>query len=299
MNRALFRVSLYGPGLLLQLWLLPPFLTIQSNPQPPHAMRAWKTEYISRLEYSQHLPFVRVVHTAKEALEREAYPVKLIRRKRRWETWPSPGWGEVRKNSRILLFQRLKEREYEAVRESLLRKIERHFIILALLAGVEAAALAVPGIETAHWLARACFFAGTALAVCGVIVGRFVSGIFDIFFGEDITATHDDPGHRFLTLDASPRLCHRIGLLYSWTGIALTASSLFFLGGVLAFIATTTFDAARPPSGASLIAFRVLSIFPEGVYMVQFFRRLVWCSFAHRRFRDGGKEQEEGGSVEP
>jgi hypothetical protein len=38
-------------------------------------MRAWKTEYISRLEYSRHLPFVRVVHTAKEALEREAYPV--------------------------------------------------------------------------------------------------------------------------------------------------------------------------------------------------------------------------------
>jgi hypothetical protein len=114
MNRALFRVSLYGPGLLLQLWLIPPFLTIQSNPQPPHAMRAWKTEYISRLEYSRHLPFVRVVHTAKEVLEREAYPVvsacfqestermlsaqqKLIRRKRGWETWPSPGWGEVRK----------------------------------------------------------------------------------------------------------------------------------------------------------------------------------------------------------
>jgi hypothetical protein len=38
-------------------------------------MRAWKTKYISRLEYFRHPPFVRVVHTEKEALDREAYPV--------------------------------------------------------------------------------------------------------------------------------------------------------------------------------------------------------------------------------
>ncbi|KAJ7733339.1 hypothetical protein B0H16DRAFT_1768663 [Mycena metata] len=298
MNHSFFRISF--SILLFQFWLLPPFLTIQFSPQPgKHAMRAWMRKYNNRLEYTRHPPFVRVVTEERDTYRRAIYPVRErklsteqepIRRMRKWEAWPGAGWGDVQKKY-----------YNNASKITITQGFGMSLFALALLAGIPAAALAIPGIETAHWLARAFFVSGTALAVCGVIVGTLGGGIFDIFFEEDINAcAHaNDPHHRFLTLEASPQLCHRIVTLHNWPRGAITVSSVLFLGGMLAFIATATFDGTvRPPKGASLIAFRVLSVLPSVLYMTQFFRLLVECSFAHRRFRDESKKREEGRLVE-
>lgn len=84
---------------------------------------------------------------------------------------------------------------------------------LTLLASVEAAALAVPGIETAHWLTRSFWLGGTALAVCGVLTGAMIPGAFHIFFGEDME--QNSPQHRSLTLDTNAALVHEIDGLFS------------------------------------------------------------------------------------
>ncbi|KAJ6550761.1 hypothetical protein DFH09DRAFT_1168265 [Mycena vulgaris] len=296
MNWPLFRVTFNGdPGSFVQIWLLPPFVTVQPNPRSTGAMPAWMREHTSRLEFSPDPPFARVVHIPRR---NQLHPVELLERSHKWEGWPGAGWVEVGKNWRILQLQRLSERDYAGLRESLLRELERHLITLALLAGIEAAALAVLGIATAHWLTPAFFVAGTALAVCGVINGHVTSGIFEIFFQEDISASPHDREHVYLTLDAFPRLCHQILGLYSTTRVAITGASILFLGGILTFIATVQFDdTTRPPRGASLIAFRVLTVLPSALYMVQYWRTFVHCSLMHRQFREEGKRRRSGAEV--
>jgi hypothetical protein len=89
-----------------------------------------------------------------------------------------------------------------------------HFHQLALLASVEATALSISGIETAHWLARAFFIGSAAVSVCGVLTGAVLPGVFHIFWGEDIYPPLHPADHRWLTLQNNAALLHQIdGLL--------------------------------------------------------------------------------------
>ena len=83
---------------------------------------------------------------------------------------------------------------------------------IALLAGVAASALAIPGIETAHWAARAFLMGSMLFAICGVLIMAMAGGIFYIFFGEDL----ENPNGQGMTLGESPEtrvLLHRVDIL--------------------------------------------------------------------------------------
>ena len=83
---------------------------------------------------------------------------------------------------------------------------------IALLAGVAASALAIPGVETAHWLTRALLMGSMLFAICGILITGLAGGIFYIFFGEDL----ENPNGQGVTLGESPEiqvLLHQVDIL--------------------------------------------------------------------------------------
>lgn len=89
---------------------------------------------------------------------------------------------------------------------------KNHYVQITLLAGVAASALAIPGIETAHWLARAFLMGSMLFAICGVLIMATTDGIFYIFFGEDL----ENSNGQGLTLGESPEvrsLLHRVDVV--------------------------------------------------------------------------------------
>jgi hypothetical protein len=86
---------------------------------------------------------------------------------------------------------------------------------LTLFASVETGALAIPGIETSHWLTRAFWLGGTMIAVCGILTGAMLPGACHVFFGENESLEcKGDPNLR-LTLDTNAALFHQIDALFS------------------------------------------------------------------------------------
>lgn len=83
-----------------------------------------------------------------------------------------------------------------------------------MLAGVGAAALAIPGIETAHWLSRAFLMGSMVVAVCGFLVGAMLPGVFCIFFDEDLGIDPSIPSPRHLTMETDHVLLHHINKLF-------------------------------------------------------------------------------------
>ena len=84
---------------------------------------------------------------------------------------------------------------------------------LALLAAVEGAALATPGIESAHWLARAFWLSGMAIAVCGVLLGALMCRSFYLFFAEDMVDSR--PLRMRLNLSTNAMLIHHVADLFA------------------------------------------------------------------------------------
>ena len=92
-----------------------------------------------------------------------------------------------------------------------------------MLAGVETAALAIPGIETTHWLTRSCWLGGAALAVCGMLTNGLSRGILDMTFDEDM-----DLELRVgrLTLDSDAKLLHLVDILLGMPSAVSISKSL-------------------------------------------------------------------------
>ena len=86
---------------------------------------------------------------------------------------------------------------------------------LTLLAGVEAAALSINGVESAHWLARAFWLSGLVLAVGGVLVGALVSRSFYMFFEEDMVDSRPLQLLTRLNLSTNAVLIHLIADLFA------------------------------------------------------------------------------------
>jgi len=260
--------------------------------------REWEKikDYPSRrLVYAFTYPFISVEEVDrvkydknKTRLSAQLYPMKPLRRKRYWEGFPGFGWSDILKNTRVVRLRKLNGTPdgLENARRAFIGSQETLNIMLTLLASVEAAALTIPGIETAHWLTRAFWLGGTAIAVCGVLTGAMIPGAFHIFFGEDIDKDVESSGaHRWLTLETNAALVHEIDGLFSLPTLVITWAGALFIAGIVTFAATVTFeDQTTQPHPRGLFA--TLMLAPGVVYMAFFWYSFVSCSIQHRQFRN-------------
>lgn len=82
---------------------------------------------------------------------------------------------------------------------------------LAGLAFIGVVALVIPGIQTAHWLARAGWLAGALLAICGMLTGAITEGIMQLVFEEDLC--NYTGGKERLSLKSHAEILHRVDKL--------------------------------------------------------------------------------------
>jgi len=153
-------------------------------------------------------------------------------------------------------------------------------VTFGLLATVGAATLAIPGIETTHWLARAFLMGSMLLAICSIIICVMMSGVFDNIFGEEM---HPPEGRQHLTLKTDSVLLHKVDVLFDMPFSGITNSALLFIGGVVVFVVTVDFGAA-PVQMQDKVKFTIVTLAPSVLFFAWFCYSFGLCYIRNRRF---------------
>ncbi|KAI9510485.1 hypothetical protein F5148DRAFT_1178816 [Russula earlei] len=172
-------------------------------------------------------------------------------------------------------------------------------VLLGLLAATAASALSIPGIETTHWIVRALWLGSTIQSVCGALVGGLTSGLFYLFFDEDISQLQRLPQATcLLTLKTAggAELLHEIDTLFWMPTTLIFRSGLLLTAGAFAFVATVDFG-GQPRSYASRWPLAAVAMGPVVVFMVEFWWLMFRCSAKHRDFRLQASCRQGSGST--
>lgn len=153
----------------------------------------------------------------------------------------------------------------------------------------------IPGVQTAHWMARAGWLAGALLAVCGILTGAFTEGIIHLVFEEDLSKGNTG-GHDRLNLNADAEILHRVDevlcmpstvrarLLPPCSEINVTKSMIFsgvlFLAGGAIFAGSA--DSEPPSTTPKRGAFALIAISPSFVYLLSFSIQLLETIYSKR-----------------
>ncbi|KAI9435021.1 hypothetical protein F5148DRAFT_1266982 [Russula earlei] len=161
--------------------------------------------------------------------------------------------------------------------------------LLGLLAATAAAALAIPGIETTHWIVRALWLSSVLQSISGAAVGGLTSGLFYLFFDEDIAQLQlPKPTEALclLTLETveGAELLQIVDKLFWKPSFAIVRSAMLFAAGAFAFVVTVDFG-KQPRSYASRWPLAVVALGPSAIFLAEFWLLMLWCSVKHRRFR--------------
>ncbi|TFK49663.1 hypothetical protein OE88DRAFT_366095 [Heliocybe sulcata] len=199
---------------ILWLFILPPFVWVERVPREKYSLQQC---VMRRIRLAPHQwPPIHLENAADERikhLERK-YPSTFQSRSAYAETWPRIN-RTLFVNARVHRLQHLdgSNEGLQRLREVYMQGLDRRSIILSLLASTTITAMGLPGTDNAHWLARAFWFASSAIAVTGVIMAILTPILFDTFFQEDCEAAlHNNAAHKYLTLHTDPVLLHQIDI---------------------------------------------------------------------------------------